>query len=98
MNFNGNESTCFSYIQFFIKNDLNVSKKNIQMSSIIIGENHVPINQIKKREKDSMFEGMLEIKLRNITTIGFLRLRIQIYESFKNSNFPMEIEVFVINL
>ena len=68
------------------------------MSSIIIGENHVPINQIKKREKDSMFEGMLEIKLMNITTIGFLRLRIQIYESFKNINFPMEIEVFVINL
>ena len=75
---NGNELSAYNSLQFIIKNEINVSSFNSQMHPIIVGEAQIPINLIKNKENDKVFEGLLEVKLRNITSIGFLKLKIQV--------------------
>lgn len=73
--FNGNEKFYNSFIILTIKNEF--SSHN-SMMPITIGDNRIPINILINANKERSFEGQMEIKLRNLTTIGLIKLKIQV--------------------
>ena len=74
--FNGNDKFYYSFINFTVKNEF--SSKNSTMLPIIVGDNKIPLNIVITANKERCFDGQIEIKLRNLTTIGLLKLNIQI--------------------
>ena len=78
--FIGNESDTYSPIQLLVKNEFNLSNINRNIQAIIIGEYRFPMNLI---DKETIMDGYIAIKLRSITTIGYLKLKVEIYEENK---------------
>ena len=53
---------------------------DVKLEPIIIGQARIPINLIENNDKNRIFDGLVEIKMRNITPIGHLKLIIEIEE------------------
>ena len=54
---------------------------------ITIGEIHLPINMISQYE-DSIFDGIIKVRLRNIQDIGRIKVKIHITEQNNASILP----------
>ncbi len=59
---------------------------DIKLEPIIIGQARIPINLIENMDKDRVFDGLVEIKFRNIIPIGYLKLIIDIEDIIEDVN------------
>jgi len=58
------------------KNEEGSKKKSHSFPQICLGEAKIPLNLIFKNFRENSFEGNLEIKLRDVTNIGYLKVRV----------------------
>ena len=76
----------YSNIKFRVKNDFpgknySVPQNENSLPNITIGESKIPINLLYKNYKDSSFDGNLEIKLRNSSFVGYLKVLISVSDN-----------------
>lgn len=78
--FSGNSINSYNSFSFSVKNYNAHSKLSNTHPYITVGEAHLPINMISQY-KDSIFDGYIKIRLRNIQDIGRIKVKIQITDN-----------------